>query len=299
VAETSVASPRPKSRFRKVAIWLFAVLLVVYVAASLLFYFQQDALVFPAPTNYPKATPLDAGIPFEDLHIPVNGSEQLHAWWIPAASPSDKVLLLFHGNGIVMEMGITGEHAPDNEFIRLHRLGVNLLLIDYRGYGSSSPGRTTEKRVFEDARAAFDYLTTQRKIPSRNIIFVGRSVGTGPATEIAKEQADAGGLILISPFTSTTDILKTIPVFRPFPLALLLHNQLDNLSRIDAVHIPLFIAVGTADTLTPPAMAQALFQKANAPKQLVVVPGAEHNGIMAVGGQRLEDQIGAFIQTIH
>jgi hypothetical protein len=63
----------------------------------------------------------------------------------------------------------------------LHSLGTNLLLVGYRGHGSSS-----------------------------DRIFLGRSLGTGPATEMAKEHPDASGLIRISPFTSTVDTAKTI-----------------------------------------------------------------------------------------
>jgi len=131
-------------------------------------------MTFPAPLEYAKATPLDAGIPFEDLHIPVNGSEQIHAWWIPAFTASDKVLLVFHGNGYVLEQAARGELAS------LHALGTNLLMIDYRGYGSSSPGTANEKRVYEDARAAFTYLTVERRVATRDIIFLGRSIGTAP-----------------------------------------------------------------------------------------------------------------------
>ena len=84
-------------------------------------------LLFPArhdevsaPAAYPRATPLDAGIPFEDLHMPVNGSEQIHAWWVIAFfSPhSNKVLLVFHGNGYVLEQSVT--------LIPLHDLGPYL-----------------------------------------------------------------------------------------------------------------------------------------------------------------------------
>jgi fermentation-respiration switch protein FrsA (DUF1100 family) len=268
------------------------VLVAIYLAACAFFYLQQDQMTFPAPLEYAKATPLDAGIPFEDLHIPVNGSEQIHAWWIPASTASDKVLLVFHGNGYVLEQAARGELAP------LHALGTNLLMIDYRGYGSSSPGDANEKRVYEDARAAFNYLTVQRRVPNRDIIFLGRSIGTGPATEMAKEHPEAGGLILISAFTSTIDIAKTIRYLRPFPLTLLSHNRFDNLSKMDAVHIPIFIAVGTADTFTPPAMAQALLQRAHEPKQLYLSQGADHNDIMSNGVAMLEAQLSAYLQTI-
>lgn len=265
---------------------------MVYAAACAYFYFEQDQMTFPAPTKYSPATPRNVGIPFEDLHIAVNESEQIHAWWIPASAVSNKVLLVFHGNGYVLEQTVAGELIP------LHSLGTNLLLVDYRGYGSSSDRTPNEKRVREDALAAFSYLIAQRKVPSRDIIFLGRSIGTGPATEMAKEHPDAGGLILISPFTSTIDIAKTIWYLRLFPLSLLSHNQFDNLSKMASIHIPVFIAVGDSDRLTPPAMTQALFERANAPKRLYVSPGADHDDMMSTEVNALEAQISAFIQTI-
>ena len=250
-------------------------------------------MTFPAPSQYAKATPADAGIAFEDLHIPVNGSEQLHAWWIPASQPTDKVLLMFHGNGYVLEQAA----ASEGEVKSLHHLGPNLLLVDYRGYGSSSPGTPNETRVYEDARAALDYLLNQRHVSIHDVIFMGRSIGTGPATQLALEHADAGGLILESPFTSVPEAAKAIWYLRAFPLSLFVHNRFDNLSKIGSVRVPVFITVGTEDTLTPPEMAKALFQDANQPKELYLVPGADHNGIVGIGGQALEKQISGFIAS--
>jgi fermentation-respiration switch protein FrsA (DUF1100 family) len=289
----NVTVPQRTPHPRRFVAVLLIVLAVIYFSACAFFYLQQDQMTFPAPREYATATPLTSGIPFEDLHIPVNRPEQIHAWWIPASTASDKVLLVFHGNGYVLDQAATGELLP------LHALGANLLMIDYRGYGSSSPGTPNENRVYEDARAAFMYLIVQRHIRSRDIIFLGRSIGSGPATELAKEHPEAGGLILISAFTSTVAIAKSIWYLRPFPLELLSHNRFDNLSKIDAVHLPVFIAVGTQDRLTPPAMAQALFQRANEPKQLFLSPGADHNEMMNTGVAMLEAQISAFLQTIH
>jgi pimeloyl-ACP methyl ester carboxylesterase len=177
-------------------------------------------------------------------------------------------------------------------------VGTNLLLIDYRGNGSSSPVTPNEKLVYEDARTAFTYLTVQRRIPSRDIIFLGRSIGTGPATQLATEHPDAGGLILISPFTSTVDVAKSIAYLRLFPLSLLSHNRFDNLGKIASVRIPVFITVGTSDRLTPPIMAQVLFQRANEPKQLYLSPGADHDHTLEIGAKTLVDRISAFIQTL-
>jgi len=251
-------------------------------------------MTFPAPTQYPKVTPKDAGLTFEDLHIPVTGSQQIHAWWIPATQPSDKVLLMFHGNGYVLEQTV----ASVGEMMSLHHLGPNLLLVEYRGYGSSSPGTPNETRVYEDARAALSYLLNQRHLRIHNVILMGRSIGTGPATQLALEHPDAGGLILESAFTSVSEAAKAIWYLRVFPLSLFSHNRFDNLSKIGSVHVPVFITVGNEDTLTPPDMAQALFQHANQPKQLYLVPGADHNGIVMTGGQALESRISAFVGSI-
>ena len=158
---------------------LLTLLILTYVGLGALFYFQQDQMTFPAPTQYPKVTPADDAIPFEDLHIPVTGSEQIHAWWIPATQPSDKVLLMFHGNGYVLEQAA----GPAGEMIPLHHLGPNLLLVDYRGYGSSTPGTPNESRVCQDARAALGYLLNQRRLRMHDVILMGRSIGTGPATQ--------------------------------------------------------------------------------------------------------------------
>jgi len=113
MAATSVTASQPKSHYsHRFVVRLPALLLVLYVAACAFFYFSQDRMTFPAPTTYPRATPLDAGVPFEDLHIPVNGSEQIHGWWVPAASSSSKILLVFHGNGYVLEQTVAEEMIP-------------------------------------------------------------------------------------------------------------------------------------------------------------------------------------------
>jgi uncharacterized protein len=280
---------------RRVRATLLSALILAYLGFGALFYFQQDQMTFPAPSQYTSATPADAGVAFEDLHIPVAGSGQVHAWWIPAARPSEKTLLMFHGNGYVLEQTV----GPAGELMPLHRLGPNLLLVDYRGYGSSSPGIPNETRVYEDARAALDYLLGQRHVPIHNIIFMGRSIGTGPATQLALEHPDAGGLILESAFTSVPEAAKAIWYLRAFPLSLVVHNRFDNLSKISSAQVPVFITVGTEDTLTPPEMSHALFQQAKQPKQLYLVPGADHNGFVASGGKALENQISAFIESVH
>jgi hypothetical protein len=78
---------------------------------------------------FEKTTPAGSDLQFEDLRISVSARDYLHAWWIPAALPSAKVILAFHGNGYVLE------DMVGNEAVNLHEIGANLMLVDYRGHG--------------------------------------------------------------------------------------------------------------------------------------------------------------------
>ncbi len=84
-------------------------LIALYIGFSVLIALQQDRLVFPAPSDYPKLTPAALHWPFEDLHIRVNGIEQIHAWYIPAINPSSRVIVYFHGNAYTIEDALSGE----------------------------------------------------------------------------------------------------------------------------------------------------------------------------------------------
>ena len=301
-------------RFRRFVVGLLVALAVLYVAASAFLYFQQDQIGFPVLTDYERVTPAALGIPFEDLQIPVNGTEQIHAWWLPASS--DKVLLLFHGGGYVLEDNITLALRAKSglpplprlslsrqlELIPLHQLGLNILAFDYRGFGSSTPLNLTEKTATEDARAALTYLTVQRRVPSRQIILTAWSLGTGPATEIAKEYPDMGGLVLVSPYTALPDLVQFMPELwyvRPLPYRLLSHTRFDNLSKMNSVHVPVLFIVGSVDDTTVPSMATALLQKANEPKRLYVSPGASHANVWDIKTDQVIAEISGFIQNRH
>jgi len=253
---------------------------VAYLAVGAALFFEQDRLLFPAPLNFEKSSPADLGLQFEDLRIPVNAREHLHAWWIPAA-PSQNVILMFHGNGYVLDDMIGDEAAG------LHEIGANLLLIDYRGYGSSTSIRPNETTVDEDAEASLNYLLDQRRIPIGRVFVLGRSIGSGPAVTLALRNPGVGGLILESPFTSIDGAAAGFWYFRIYPLSLLLRTHFDNLSKVSRVRAPILIVSGTEDRLTPTWMAERIFARARQPKQLYLVSGAGHNDLPATGGDAL------------
>jgi fermentation-respiration switch protein FrsA (DUF1100 family) len=266
------------------ALRLLTWVLAAYIAIGVYFYAEQSKLLFPAPKDYPHATPADAGFAFDDLRI-----GGLHAWWIPHSEAGDRTALMFHGNGYVLE------YMAQTEAPALHQLGLNLLLIDYRGYGSSAALHPNESTILQDADTAMNYLLKQRQIAPRDLFVIGRSIGSGPAVYLAAKHNDLAGLILESPFSSVDDAAREVSYFRVFPISLMLRTHFDNLNRISQVRIPVFIASGRSDDLTPPWMAQKIFDRAQDPKKLLLIGRAGHNDLIDVGGLQLRDALRAWI----
>jgi uncharacterized protein len=268
------------------------VVIGLYVLACVLVFIFEARLIFQPPKVPPATTPAVANLAFEDLHIPVDAATQVHAWWVPAAHPTSAVILFFHGNGYALESEAIFEVPV------LHLTGANVLAVDYRGYGSSSKLHPDGPSTAEDARAALRYLVEQRHVQLADIYIAGRSIGTGVAMQLATETPHAGGLILISPFTSTIDVGDESWVYRVLfrPVRWMSHaNDFDNRAKIGTVQMPVLIMTGTQDTLATPAMAKILYDAAKNPKAMQLIDSADHNNIVQVGAKPLVHDIQVFI----
>jgi pimeloyl-ACP methyl ester carboxylesterase len=257
------------------------VVFVLYAALLAAIYFGRNKLLFPGAGIV--AQPVDVAAAFpnaEDVKIPVDGTTFAHAWWIPSQSGTARTLLWFHGNGYPLEAE-TETEAP-----ALYKQNVNLLLVDYRGYGASSPITTTAETTAADARAAFRYLTDEKHIAPSDIWIAGRSIGAAVAVRLAAETPNAAGLILITPTSNTADVepyRRWIKPLKWFGLA----KPFDSLARMPQIHMPVTIVAGSLDTLAPPWMARALLKAANPPKTIRMIERAGHNDIFDEDNEHL------------
>ena len=273
---------------RRLSIGAVAIV-VVYAAACTYMWATQLDYVFE-PELLLQTTPDRLGMKFEELRIPVgSGADrgELQAWWIPAGQPNAPTLLYLHGN--YRNIGNNLEHT-----LRLHNLGFNVLLSDYRGYGKSSGGRPNEAKVYQDAEAAWQYLLKQRGVKPQQAFIYGHSLGGAIAIDLAMHHPEAAGLIIESSFTSMVEMGKLAYPF--LPVDWLLDQRFDALKKISRLKIPVLLIHGTWDKRVPVQMAQQLYAAAPQPKTLTLIEGGEHNNSGAVGWTEYRDAVTAFVK---
>lgn len=250
------------------SVWrVLRVLLVGYLLILLLMMLFEESFVF-FPSKYPEGDWQPRGLKFEDAFFAADDGTQLHGWFVPHDNPR-AIALFLHGNG--------GNLSHRVDVLRtLHRLGVAVLIIDYRGYGRSQ-GKPTEQGVLADARAARAWLAERAGVPQQEIVLMGESLGGAIATILASE-SPARALIVENTFTSAPDVAA---VHYPWLPTQLMRTRFDAASAIKNYHGPLLQFHGDADTIIPIELGRRLFDAANQPKRFVVIPGADHNDARA------------------
>lgn len=249
---------RMKSAVSSLLRILFA-LLLVGIAMLLI----EDDLIYQ-PERDIATTPATAGLPWRDVAITASDGVQLHGWFIPAAR-ARYTLLHFHGNAGNISHRL-------HLYRQWHTMGLNILAIDYRGYGKSD-GAVSEAGLYRDAKAAWRHLTGAMNTAPSQIIISGRSLGAAVASRLAADKP-AAGLVLETPFTS---IRAMAAEHYPWlPARFFTRNRLDTLAHIRRLTLPLLIIAATEDTIVPLAMPQQIHAAAIAPKQLVQLAG-NHN----------------------
>ncbi len=145
--------------------------------------------------------------------------------------------------------------------------------MEYPGYGVYKDRKCSEKKILEDADSVFHFATKKLSFLSKNIIVVGRSLGSGPATFLASKNL-LRSLVLISPFTTMKKIVKDHVSF----LSFMFKERFNNLKRIKKMTSPLFIVHGEKDRLISKKHSVKLIENCSSRfKQLEVSDEMTHN----------------------
>ncbi|MCH7509127.1 MAG: alpha/beta hydrolase [Proteobacteria bacterium] len=256
-----------------------------YVLLALMLFLFQDRMVFLSnlPGRALTATPRDAGFDYEDVTLETSDGLKLHGWYVPAAQARGVVLFL-HGNA--------GNISHRLDSIAIFReLGLDTLIIDYRGYGQSQ-GKPSEQGTYLDAEAAWHYLVSNREVAADRIIVFGRSLGGAVAAWLANQYRPAA-LIIESSFSSALDMARKLYPFMPVRLI----TRLDYPVKlyVSRLHCPLLVIHSRDDEIIPFTMAEAIYNSAAEPKSLLEIWGDHNNGFL-LSGDRYLSGLNEFIQ---
>jgi fermentation-respiration switch protein FrsA (DUF1100 family) len=249
---------------------ILTIAISIYLLLALLLYLFQGRMVFLSnlPDRALIASPSDIYLNYEDVSLTTSDNERLHGWYVPAAN-SKGVLLFFHGNA--------GNISHRLESIKIfHELGLDTLIIDYRGYGQST-GKTTEQGTYLDAQAAWDYLINNRGIPADRIIIFGRSLG-GAIGAWLGVQNNPAAVIIESSFSSGVDMARRIYPFMPVRLITRLQYPVaDYAAQLDC---PVLVIHSRHDEIIPFAMGQAIYAAVKQHKKFLELRGDHNNGFL-------------------
>ncbi len=253
-----------------------------YACACAYIWTNQVQIIF-LPEAAISITPDRIGMEYKEVRIPVgDGTDQLHGFWVGDGvedevgdapdSTEAPVVLFFHGQDTTIGKNLEHTHS-------MYGLGCRVLLIDYRGFGQSfGTHEPSESMAYEDAQAAWSYLTEVKHIDPSRLFIMGHSLGGAVAIELATRCPDAAGLIVESTFTSMLDMSGSRHggLLQLLPMDRLLHQRFDSIGKIGTLEVPVLLIHGKDDARIDCVMSERLYTAAREPKDILLISGADH-----------------------
>lgn len=301
----------------EIILWLFGALLFC------LWWSQGNLLYIPTSEdrhgikrhtcNNPQGYrhPGEAGMPYEEAYLPTEDGMMLHVWFIPQKlkrSVKCPTLLWLHGNA-----GNIGFRIPNAKCL-YEKTGCNILMLEYRGYGSSSGDDSvlSEKGLMIDAETALNWLRRRDDVDKDNIFLFGRSLGGAVAIACAYYHMDKiRGILLENTFLSVDKMVDVLAKklglsdrFSPLLAAFLyffLTSHWKSERKIGTLCNRLMFISGDKDELIPPSHMRWLYDesKTSVGRTWLSISNGTHNDTHLVAPIQYYNAIAAFLWTKH
>jgi dipeptidyl aminopeptidase/acylaminoacyl peptidase len=270
----------------------------------------QQAYAFVYPTRAKvTGTPSDYGIAnWRNITLTTVDDIELQGWLLLPINQKVK------NPGVLFVHGIAGNRT----FGMAHALylleaGYIVLVFDLRNHGNNIDGLTTMGiREIGDVKAAFTFLASQPEVDPAQITVFGHSMGGATAILAMVELPSAKALIVETSYTSLIDVvndgirsLNLPPLFFGdfilFVTKTLTNENMYDISPIDAIGKiaprPILFIHGTNDSTIPFEHTELLYQTAQEPKSIWLVPNAGHSQVFAVAPGEYKQRILEFLQN--
>lgn len=301
------------------------VLLAYLVGAFIvILYFKQERILYvPQPNkSLPRSnfsnpenmrSPVEWNLPYEEVRMKCSDHVLLHGWFIRHPTEMNKryTILYFHGNASNI-----GSRLPFYAEL-FTQLDVNILTVDYRGYGDSE-GEPSEPGLNIDAVTALEYLYSRPDIDHKKIIVFGRSLGGAVAISLLHSHADTknhqhpvAGLIIENTFTSIADVavnvLWPLRCLHPKIVAPLLSSKWISKDKIGELNMPILFISGLMDEIIPCSQMAKLYdiaikrdpnQKRQPMRTMKTFTEGKHNDTPLKGGQEYYDTFMDYLDAI-
>jgi fermentation-respiration switch protein FrsA (DUF1100 family) len=264
--------------------WLAMLVLAIVLLKGLVLVLEPRMAFFPIAGE--QTTPRDRGLSYETLRIRTEDGETLSAWWLPREEAFADVLF-FHGNGGNLSIWL--------DVIELmHRQGLAVLAIDYRGYGTST-GRPTEAGLYTDAAAAVAKFQSRLRTIGRPAVYWGRSLG-GTVAAYATSIAKPDGLILESTFPDASWVKALNPVMTV--LGVFSSYRFPTAEFLKDYDRATLVMHGEADAIVPFAQGRLLFERIAGPKRFARIDGLDHNDLAVLSNHGYWESVRSFVSGL-
>ncbi len=241
----------------------FTALLALLYAIILSFvYIRQSSFIF-FPNSARHTIPENIKSKVQEYQITHQG-ETLRGWLVNPRAAKHSLILYFGGNAEDVYYNI-------DDFLELD--GVATLLVNYRGYGSST-GKPGEANLFQDALVLHDDV--KKTYQPAAIFVMGRSLGSGVASYLASQRL-VKGTVLVTPYDSITEMARR--TFPWLPTSLLLHHRFNSVEYVKRIRTPILIIYGGQDEVIPNRNTEKLIASIPGPKRVHLLEEADHNNI--------------------
>ncbi|HEX9431946.1 MAG TPA: alpha/beta fold hydrolase [Burkholderiales bacterium] len=238
------------------------------VAPAMLEPFEPQLIFRPRPMDEQQVKALAASSRIEEVRVATPDGLMLHGWlkhperWTPG---TPHPLVIVYG-GVGQEVSELVTHA--------HAAGWGWLMINYRGFGRSE-GSPSERAVLGDAKRVYDWALARPDVDGRNIVVLGRSLGSYVAIAVAAAR-QVRAAILATPFDSAAALGEE---HYRLPLAWLVQSRYNPALIAPLVSAPALFLLAEKDEVTPVKNGLALAKRWGGAVKTVLLPGLGHSGL--------------------